>query len=588
VLARNAIEPAWTPDSRRIAYVSVDAQEHRLGIRTVGLNGAGRRLLVGGEAAGPSWSPDGRSLAFGRRGSLVVLRAGRQRRVLDDPQISEAQRTCWSFDSRWLAFSDFAKVDVVRADGSRRQDLAGEFPAWAPHRLLLAYSNGDVRVFNPAARAARKIATAAFVNALAWSPRGDSIAASAGTFSSEELTSHGDALLVSTLAGNSHNLAHGSDPYALPEAVSWTKSPVNLHLRPPIPVTPRISGDELRLREPIEDLAAAGDRVAYRYCGTIGVWQPGDRSVVSVQADHPLCDESDLGFYSLALTDDRIAWASLQGGNFQSNALVVENVGDRASRTVVTTGEHTTGDPRGDERAGDLLGSGSLLVFSTWAYCDEVMPVKCPGVRFGEGRTLASQTVWRVREPSWSGSCPSTGFVSAPSGRCQGLRVEPGPLRALDVDAGRVVVSGDNATLMLDADGRQLISLPLSTQAAQLTSSDLAVVVPGALRDYDATTGALLHTWPLPDVSTGTGFCGVPAFFCGSARLRLEDASRGIAAYILDGKIHLLRLRDGRDVVLHDGTAAGFDSNGLLYAYRATDDWPGRIRFVPFDRLPLR
>jgi Tol biopolymer transport system component len=179
VLARNAIEPAWTPDSRRIAYVSVDAQEHRLGIRTVGLNGAGRRLLVGGEAAGPSWSPDGRSLAFGRRGSLVVLRAGRQRRVLDDPQISEAQRTCWSFDSRWLAFSDFAKVDVVRADGSRRQDLAGEFPAWAPHRLLLAYSNGDVRVFNPAARAARKIATAAFVNALAWSPRGDSIAASA-------------------------------------------------------------------------------------------------------------------------------------------------------------------------------------------------------------------------------------------------------------------------------------------------------------------------------------------------------------------------------------------------------------------------
>jgi WD40-like Beta Propeller Repeat len=587
LLARNAIDPAWTPDSRRIAYVRVDAAERSLGIRVIGLNGTGGRLVVGGDAVRPSWSPDGRSLAFARQGSLVVLRGGKQRTILEDPGISEAEHTCWSFDGRWLAFSDFAKVDVVRADGRRRRDLVGDFPAWAPHRLLLAYFNGAVRVFNPTNGRERTIANASFANSLAWSPRGDAIAASGGTFSSEDLTTHGDKLLVATLTGRSRNLVRATDPYALPEDVSWTRSPAKLRFRPPVPVVPRISADELQLRQPVEDLAADGDRVAYRFCGTIGVWRPGDRRVVSVQADHPLCDESDLGFYNLALAGDRVAWASLRGGNIQTNTLVAETVGDQASLTEVAAGEHVTGDLRGDERAGYLLGAGPLLVFSTWAYCDEVVPVTCPGVPYGEAATLASQTLWRVRDPSWPGSCPSTGFVSPPSGRCQQLRVEHGPLRVLDVDAGRIVVSGDNATLVLDADGRQLLSLPITTQAAQLTGSSLTVLVPGALRDYDATTGTLLRSRPLPAVSSG-GFCGVPAFFCGSPRLRLEDAARGLAAYVLDGQIHLLRLVDGRDVVLHGGTAARFDSGGLAYAYRATGNWPGRIRFVPFDRLPFR
>jgi Tol biopolymer transport system component len=585
LLARNAIDPAWTPDSRRIAYVRVDADEQSLGIRAIGLGGRGARLLVGGHAVSPSWSPDGRSLAFARQGSLVVLHDGRQHTILDDPEISEAERTRWSFDGRWLALSDFSKVDVVRSDGRHRRDLAGAYPAWAPHRLRLAYFNGAVDVFDPINGRNRKVASATFVNSLAWSPRGDAVAASGGTFSSEDLTSHGDGLLVSTLAGQSRNLVRATDPYALPEAVSWTRVPSKLRFRPPVPVRPRISADELQLRQPVEDLAADGERVAYRFCGTIGVWQPARLKVVSVQRDHPLCDEADLVFYNLALAGDHVSWGVLQGGNFQTNTLAVETVGDQASRTEVAAGQHVTGDLRGDERAGELLGSGSLLVFSTWAYCDEVVPVTCPGLSYGQGPSLDSQTLWRVREASWPGVCPGT-FVSPPSGRCQRLRAEHGPLRVLDVDAGRIVVSGDNATLVLDANGGQLLSLPLSTQAAQLTGSSLVVLVPGALRDYDVTTGTLVRSSPVPAVSSG-GFCGVPVFFCGTPQLRLEDAAHGLVSYILDGQIHLLRLADGRDVVVHEGTAARFDSAGLAYAYRATGDWPGRIRFVPFDQLPL-
>ena len=64
--------------------------------------------------------------------------------------------------------------------------------------------------------------------------------------------------------------------------------------------------------------------------------------------------------------------------------------------------------------------------------------------------------------------------------------------------------------------------------------------------------------------------------------LRLEDASSGLAAYILDRQVHLLRLSDGADAVVAYGTIARFTDTGLVYADGA------RIHLVPFDRLPLR
>jgi hypothetical protein len=161
------------------------------------------------------------------------------------------------------------------------------------------------------------------------------------------------------------------------------------------------------------------------------------------------------------------------------------------------------------------------------------------------------------------------------------LWTEPGPLRPLDTDGTRIVASGDNVTLLLDADGRELLSLPVSTPAAQLDGTDLVLLVPGELRDYDGATGALLHTWPLPSVSIGSD-C-LPR--CQAPQLRLEDASRGLVAYILEDKLHLLRLADGRDVVVAKASFARFTTGGLVYAFEAAQPWPGRVRLVPLDRL---
>jgi hypothetical protein len=62
----------------------------------------------------------------------------------------------------------------------------------------------------------------------------------------------------------------------------------------------------------------------------------------------------------------------------------------------------------------------------------------------------------------------------------------------------------------------------------------------------------------------------------------LEDAARGLVVYVVDERVHLLRLVDGADAVVVQGSHARFMDAGLVYADGS------RLRLVPFDRLPLR
>jgi hypothetical protein len=178
------------------------------------------------------------------------------------------------------------------------------------------------------------------------------------------------------------------------------------------------------------------------------------------------------------------------------------------------------------------------------------------------------QTVERV-DP---GGCP-----------CPALSSSPGPYTPLDVDAGRIVVSGQNETRILAADGTILLSLPVPTLAAQMSGSDLVLAAGAELRVYDAGSGALRARWPLPAQPAGhdCDFYGDPSCLQ-PARLRLGDVTRGLAAYVLDGQVHLLRLADGADKVVGPGTLARFADAGLVYADGA------RIRLMPYEQLPLR
>ena len=72
--------PAWSPDGRRIAFVSERDWDRDIGgieIYVMGADGSDVTRLTGNDDDewAPAWSPDGRRIAFGRRWDIYVMNA---------------------------------------------------------------------------------------------------------------------------------------------------------------------------------------------------------------------------------------------------------------------------------------------------------------------------------------------------------------------------------------------------------------------------------------------------------------------------------------------------------------------------------
>ena len=82
-----AYAPAWSPDSRTIAF-SGRTGTKPFQLYAIGVDGKGlRRLTQASEDAfEPAWSPDGQTIAYSRAGSIVTIDAGGANvSVLTDP-----------------------------------------------------------------------------------------------------------------------------------------------------------------------------------------------------------------------------------------------------------------------------------------------------------------------------------------------------------------------------------------------------------------------------------------------------------------------------------------------------------------------
>jgi hypothetical protein len=291
---------------------------------------------------------------------------------------------------------------------------------------------------------------------------------------------------------------------------------------------------------PVRELALGENegilrRVAFTTpCGGPRVWSLSSRQVTPLSGYSPCESGGSGGVYGLGFGTWLTLWATHTGGDARRHTVWLA-VGRwprwRAARRLVTVAQE------GSDPAPVLIGEG-----------------RPNAVVYAVGRRIYhSVTGWKT--PFWEAPARSLSIATA-----------LGYIVVRRADGPISVVTRHDARTLEYAAGEAL--------AAKIYGQRIVVLRRGALDWYDGFRPR--RTVRLPRArSYGDGYCGSP--HCARAELRLEDVDRDLVAYVLRREVHVLRLTDGRDVIVRRPASgdveAQLEGTGLAYSSGRRVSW---------------
>ena len=155
------MDPSWSPDGRWIAYLSDRSGEYEIYVRSQDGSDDERRITTDGEVwrFPPAWSPDSKWLVFGdkrQRLQVIDVESGRITDV-DRSETNDITDFTWSPDSKWIAYRKTADTRLAQiwvwslddGDPTPLTDpmVASYSPAFDPEgRYLYFLSNRDMNL----------------------------------------------------------------------------------------------------------------------------------------------------------------------------------------------------------------------------------------------------------------------------------------------------------------------------------------------------------------------------------------------------------------------------------------------------------
>src|SRR5690242_1131693 len=240
IAMRRVGDPQISPDGRTIAYAVTDtdkaANRRTTQIYLVSVDGGEPRQLTNEKASSsaPRWSPDGRRLAF------VSARDGEAQIWTLDVDSNEARKVTrvaggasdpvWSPDGRWIAFTSEVYPDCASDDCNRRRAeaaAASKVKAKVAERLLYrhwtewkegkrshvfvaAADTGEARDVTPGDYDAPPFSLGGMTD-YAFSPDSKELAFARNTDKDESRSTNGDIFVVSVTGGEARRIT-GDNP----------------------------------------------------------------------------------------------------------------------------------------------------------------------------------------------------------------------------------------------------------------------------------------------------------------------------------------------------------------------------------------